>query len=531
MRAPKNIILLVLDEYQSDVFYELVTENSSLKKKFRGFTYYPDTISGFPQTQLSIPSILTGEYYDNSVTFNNYLKKSYLGNSLPKVLKDKGYQVDLFPKFTDKTILIHKNIASNISNKVNKEYFINNITNSIDLIDYSLFRFSPHLLKKVIYNRIEWKLLLKKPFNRYLGHTSWHYTDNMFINDLTEDITTKVKTPVFKFYHLKGAHSPYTYDKNGNLNKNRDTRESYKGHMHNNLSLVTKILDILEENNLYNNSLIIIIGDHGAGRTKDNFIRLDNLGYDLKKENGLIPVWIKSRAITVALIKDFNSNQEFEVSTKQLSLSDIPKLIFHNPKINIKNTDKIRKANHLSLNHNTRSYMYYDHSDRELNYMPPLYEYIIDGHSWLDSSWSGPQSIYTLKGKYSIIKNLDFGIHGTYKNYKAKGMKYDIEDASIFDNNSLSISISNLPHNEDLIFYIKLYLENIHKTKLKIYNHDKLIWHKTIKNTVRHPPLISDLRITPNNKDIKLSFEVNENLHDKKIGLKYIKIFKAIKKQ
>jgi len=118
--SKENVIVILLDEVQSDVFFELINEYPVIKKVFRGFTYYPDTLTGYSFTIPVIPLLFTGQYYYNSEPFREYVNKSFADNSVTSHLINHQYRVDLFPKFIDFNYLKSKNIAHNIINKSNK---------------------------------------------------------------------------------------------------------------------------------------------------------------------------------------------------------------------------------------------------------------------------------------------------------------------------------------------------------------------------------------------------------------------------
>jgi len=149
--SEKNVIVIVIDEVQSDVFYEIISENHDFKEQFRGFVYYPDTITGYPFTKTSVPNILTGKYYDNSIPFPEYIEDSYLGYSIPKLLKERNYQVDIIPAFYDDTILKSDEVASNLIRQGQITNIEEGLHNSFYLIDIAFFRNAPHLLKRYIY--------------------------------------------------------------------------------------------------------------------------------------------------------------------------------------------------------------------------------------------------------------------------------------------------------------------------------------------------------------------------------------------
>ena len=58
----RNVIHVVLDEFQSDVFGAMLEEDRAwLDRTFTGFTFFDDHLGAFPSTSFSMPAMLTGE--------------------------------------------------------------------------------------------------------------------------------------------------------------------------------------------------------------------------------------------------------------------------------------------------------------------------------------------------------------------------------------------------------------------------------------------------------------------------------------
>jgi len=146
----KNVVLLVFDAFQSDVFNEIINEDEKIKESFVGFTYFRNSLGGYPSTFASIPLILTGLYYDNSTPVPDFQKKAYLSpSSLPKTLKENNFTVDIFT-FAKKTLYYDKKIASNFSGKNHNNIIY--VSETLQIVDITLFRYIPHFLKRFIYN-------------------------------------------------------------------------------------------------------------------------------------------------------------------------------------------------------------------------------------------------------------------------------------------------------------------------------------------------------------------------------------------
>ena len=136
----RNVIILVIDEFQSDVFQEIITQDNSYKDIFDGFEYFRNSVSGFDFTEFAIPAILTGKLYDNSVPRAVFLEGAYLNDSIPKVLMDKGFEVHLFPwrALANESYYYDERIATNFKRRsLPIEIKIEEVSR---LIDVALFR-------------------------------------------------------------------------------------------------------------------------------------------------------------------------------------------------------------------------------------------------------------------------------------------------------------------------------------------------------------------------------------------------------
>ena len=117
---------------------------------------------------------------------------------------------------------------------------------------YILFKYLPFPLKK--FSHIE---LMN--FSR-ANNDMYYYSENAKNYDrIIENKVTKIGDKNFQFLHIDGAHLPFDLDEN--FNKIEDGTYEQK------VSAMLKIIDLylkrLKENEAYDNSVIIIMADHG----------------------------------------------------------------------------------------------------------------------------------------------------------------------------------------------------------------------------------------------------------------------------
>ena len=413
----KNVILIVIDAYQSDIFQEIITQNDNYRNIFNDFVYFRNALAPFSWTELSVPAILTGKFYDNSVKRSVFLKNAFLDKSIPKVLKDNGFEVDLFPLklWEYHEMYFDESICSNLKKRRNSiKVHFKEIKETLLLFDLALFRHLPHFTKKYIYNDNQWFFYrlfpiyyrkLKKHFNMSKNEV---YKDEKFEGDEFIDSARskhyfQTKNKVFKFYHLWGMHAPLVINEKSEIalqveyNKENYTRQA-KAY----LESIKMFFEILKQEGVYNNSLIFIIGDHGSGRSRDMYINpvydshnaalnqvSPNGNYDDLNQvspEGNFQMY-KARGIPLVLAKPFNSREEFKISDAPVSLIDIPKTIMSELKIK---TD-FPGLSMFEVEDDYKRKRYYGAYYwflKNKDFVDPITMYVVNGFSWSNESWN-----------------------------------------------------------------------------------------------------------------------------------------------
>lgn len=377
--SDKNVIVIVLDAFQTDIFQEIINENPSYKNVFDGFNYYRNSLSAFPTTYPAVPSIMTGQFYENKIPMQDFIKESYLGNSLPKLLKENGYEVDLFA--IKNTVFYDESIASNFVKR--KDVFIDS-TEFVRFITADIFKIVPHFAKRFVHNRFTKRQTEKSVTDQFL-----EFVDGVKNKTKVVDFEENFKT--FKFFHLIGLHVPLSIDENFQIKEMETTRTNVKRQGIAMLEAMKLLLEKLKNLGVYDNSMIVIIGDHGFG-TDINLGLYKNGITNINK----IPLYERERAIPLILVKAFEAKGELKTSDAPVSLIDIPITIFRALGIS---GDFVGKSM-LEMREDesrTRRYLYFDWDHAywklEKRYLPPIKEYLVIGFSWLESSWHDTKKV------------------------------------------------------------------------------------------------------------------------------------------
>ena len=267
----------------------------------------------------SVPNILTGYFYDHTVPFSDFLKEAYYSQgSVPKVLRDEGFEVDYFP-YSD-NIYIDESVISNTKARIGIDR-----STIVNIYDVALFRYVPDVLKRYIYNDGEWFLKnivpgksvkpsivinSGEPVNAPLiifDDKALTLSDVAFANNMMNSSKTIEGQSIFKFYRLNGCHIPYLL--NEELRYEKMGTDGYRRQARASLRIVEIFLDELKSLEVFDNSMIFVIGDHGKPGTS-------------KFE-------MQSSANPLFLVKKFNiCKGEMTISNAPVSLSDIPETIF-----------------------------------------------------------------------------------------------------------------------------------------------------------------------------------------------------------
>lgn len=508
--SDKNIIVLVLDEVQSDIFYEIIKEDKYYKNIFDGFVYYPDAVSGYPFTVPSIPLILSGQYYDNTELFSEYVKRAYLENSFLRYLVDANFKVELYPKFYDFNYYKSNEIATNIIRKGDIISHNQAMGHCIYLLDLALFKSSPHILKKYIYNNNEFILSKKYSKNEknVKKHIDWFSYDYEFVNKIVSNSKLIYSEPAFKFFHLRGAHAPWHWDDKGNYLKGDGSRKNYKDHVIYKLNIMNQVFNKFKKLGIYDDSTIYIISDHGAGRTIETKLKTDILDSSIaESENINVPYQVKARAISLFLKKLANSKGKMQISNRSFANSDFSEVVKRDLEIA---SNQVSRNSIQQKHSDGRRYFYYSNRSTR-KYLPWLYEYIINGNSWLDSSWTGPINIYTETGVYKNVWSVEFNGNSKYIFQSIDKTMDGIEFIDMDDNEfQLNFRIKNF--NNLLLNIVLNYRDDIKRYIIEMYiNENKIKDIKTADiNTFFDEPyktiLIKEDHLNHDNNVIKLLF-------------------------
>ena len=364
-KSGQNVVLIMLDRSFGPYVPYIFHEKPELVDKYSGFTYYPNTISHGIRTLVGAPALFGGydytayeikdkvgeEYYD-------YIHDSL--KVLPKLFSENGYKCTVF----DPPSLIDVG-DSGINGKTLEEWY-HDIDPSIDayyadgviktkeeaLRDYefleknaknnyirhSIFISSPLFIRKLLYDDGKYLTQNKVDYSRsFIGHyeelnklpemtkisDSGMNTLTIIENDATHCEGIRLQMPDYTVEE-DVDNSGFLDQWRAELNETPGAREigmyadlqitSYGTNMAALLS-IGEWIDYLKKNDLYDNTRIIIVGDHGFFY----FVFADMLFEKNGESTDL-------EAVTpLLLVKDFGDG-EFTTSNEFMTNADVPSI-------------------------------------------------------------------------------------------------------------------------------------------------------------------------------------------------------------
>lgn len=374
LSSSRNVFHIIMDGFQPDVFMELVGEED-VAESLDGFIFYPENISTGGRTILSVPAIFSTNIYDGTETESEYFSKA-MGGSFPHLLYNNGYVVNLMPQ-VEMTGVPYTNFFP-IGATYSQQRSGHLLRVSTYLIDISMFRQFPHFLKRVIYNDQNWRLssLVSDP----PSHVS--FLQKKFFRGYIDELNIDDAQPAYHFLHFMPPHPPFVTLADGSYAGRTlpHTRENYKNEARFILRLFMDLIAKLKNLGLYDSSVILMHGDHGAGFSRGN--------------DESAPGIRTSRVSALLLFKPLGSRGQLQSSQMQSSLADIPATLMGHLNIDYPYPGESLLLSDPSSIRDRRVVFVTDRSTHD----PTIHKWVVHGSVFDSTSWH-PMKSHKLERK------------------------------------------------------------------------------------------------------------------------------------
>lgn len=404
----QNVIHILMDGFQSDIFQEIIEQDPDFyDNALQGFTFFREATGSFPTTKMSLPAIFSGKIYLNDVPMPRFLNTVLKGKTIPNVLYDNGYDIDLAldlsgiggqGKHSTRYIIP---VPYGVTERDYEQ------ASSALMLDLVLFRCLPHFIKKYVYNNQAW-LIQRLLFTQlgFLDHkdrwgvsTFRYFSHKAFMVDMIDNMSTNRNKPVYKFIHLCTTHPPIVVNRHCEFAGHAlpKTRANKKTQCKCSLDHVIEFLNKLKLMGIYDSSLLILSADTGDGIK----VNLKNRGYQIDgDEINSIKGFanIVGSALPLMAIKPPNGKGPLKISRAQTMLSHIPATVSSILHLNAGFPGQ--PAFEVSPDQlQERRFYYYKwrHKNWQDDYFDRMDEFIIRGSVFDTTSWQKGLTFYPPK--------------------------------------------------------------------------------------------------------------------------------------
>lgn len=389
----RNIIHIILDAFQSDLFEKILNSNYAyFEKKLDGFTFFRDTVASFPTTYMSLPAIFRGVNYKNDISMNKFFTQSFENSTFLNLLGDNGYTLEScttgMTGFTEVFEQIYHVPKPFYATKLQLE-----IAETLSILDFCLFRYLPHIGKGLVYNHEKWCF---QNLHSKAGLIYYPVNHARFFEKYIAATEVVPKKPTYKFFHLFISHAPLVLNADCEyIGKVVSPKEEYDDRyvlpqLTCSLRQCIMLFDRLKEMGIYNNCMIILQADHGYGKPVDIKTCDEKALQDSHLSRHIIAC-----ALPLLAIKPFNSTGNLRISNVQASLTDIPATLMS--QLRIKHHFPGQSVFELDENEQReREFLYYvwRHELWQGDYFDKLEQFSVRGPAIDQFSWTHAATYY-----------------------------------------------------------------------------------------------------------------------------------------
>jgi len=262
-----NFNILILDCFDSRLFTSMLRNDEEFREmtnKLDGFTFYRDTLGAYNLTDYAIPTILTGQLYLAETTYGDYIEEAFEKSALLNKLSEAGYSNNVYS-----TITLPQGKASEEIDNLSRIRFkpIYSSKFIIDMYKTVAFRYAPTPLKKHFYSSY-FEIAPNKTTDKDksdINSQAYDWYNIVWNGRYQGEDFEMVDTNMFHLYHLEGIHEPRQYHSNFEFTSNPEEVSIEEAAVLN-MKIVVEWIEMLKSKGVYDNSVIVIMGDHGTSR-------------------------------------------------------------------------------------------------------------------------------------------------------------------------------------------------------------------------------------------------------------------------
>ena len=251
-----NMVVFVVDACDLTYYPRILAEDPDALEELDGFTWYSDYAGSYSKTKMGLPYTLTGRWYENDQTIEDYIDSCYRDVPLYGRLREAGWNIRLY---TAETYMSRAMIGT-ADNVIEEQLTVGSHAGLFaKMMEFVGFRYAPHPLKPML-------VFYSGDFGFYKaaeGEDQPYFKDNyLFREKMERDGLSLAEGRNFTVYHINGSHLPCNMDEYGKNvgNWNMTAAEQTKGVLR---TIIGPYLKQMKELGVYDSACIIITADHG----------------------------------------------------------------------------------------------------------------------------------------------------------------------------------------------------------------------------------------------------------------------------
>ena len=262
LSSTHNEIVFLIDRFDLGLIDQIRESTPDFFDPLTGFVEFQQNMSSYSNTHPAVVSMLTGQHYLHEIPWKEYKTNAWNSAEDLRNLKDAGYSINIFTE-----------AVSLYTSPSDVEGLVDNLTASTAVLQENVMMTG--MVKLAAF--VTLPVVAKPSFWIYStefadvyeksGDDPYVIDDAAFYSRLKEqDLSIRGTQPQFNFIHFHGSHAPYVIDAKAQpSSKGTDQVTQTKGVFH----IIFDYLDRMKKLGIYEDSTIIITGDHGNPLSND----------------------------------------------------------------------------------------------------------------------------------------------------------------------------------------------------------------------------------------------------------------------
>jgi hypothetical protein len=385
----RNVIHIVPDQAQGALLHDILSnDDERYSRAFDGFTLFTQAQGQYESTYPTVLLYMSGEAPrpDHDLVLNLPFTREYIAETLEQssivtLLSQNAFNTFGFQfhpgifcqgSYTACTGT-HDEVFAGVPANSSARRLVLTVRTALDL---ALFQTTPIVVRKRVYDNGRWF------FRKLDKNTATH-------SGILDIFTSKMRVGNYPFsynyFHHAGAHAPLLFDRNCSYTGPRDINlENQREQVKCTLLQLENMVDALKELGVYDQTMIVINGDHGTPELPVSYPR---------QSGNTISDALMGKASALVLIKPPGERGRLSFSNKAVTTGDIPATIAG--ELGIENSyPGVQMFKHEPAPDRERYFFTYD-SGSQVHYLqalPNMKRYRIRGNLFDERDWVLPDT-------------------------------------------------------------------------------------------------------------------------------------------